>query len=203
MIKGFRVGVYRTNPIITEGFSVIARQVGGSTEILVLNDLDDTGLRSIDVLLVDPYSSSQPVGAPYGVALVNWLYNHHPDIRVVALCPSLRQSSSFIILSGLPNVFAALPLDAAFDQWCDALNSAFYARRYFTNEQAESFIQAITSKKQCRRTPREIEVLNLTKQGFVVREIAAFLSLSPRTINTINAKMRQKYGVKNLALLEI
>lgn len=99
MVTGFRVGIYLTNPIITEGFRGIARQVADdSAEILVLSGLGDGDLQNIDVLLVDPYSS---------------------------------------------------------------------------------------------------------KQGFAVREIAGILNVSPRTINTVNAKMRNKYGVRNLALLEI
>lgn len=48
-------------------------------------------------------------------------------------------------------------------------------------------------------TPREREVLNAMAAGQTAKECARTLSLSPRTVEKLRARLRQRYGVHNAA----
>lgn len=59
--------------------------------------------------------------------------------------------------------------------------------------------QAESSARLARLTPRERDVLNLLARGLPHREIAAQLSISPRTVEVYKARMMDKLQARTLA----
>ena len=56
-------------------------------------------------------------------------------------------------------------------------------------------------EKLARLTPREREVLEKAAQGLHAKEIAATLSISPRTVEVHKTRIMEKLGVRNVAEL--
>ncbi len=59
--------------------------------------------------------------------------------------------------------------------------------------------QAESTARLARLTPRERDVLNLLARGLPHREIAAQLSISPRTVEVYKARMMDKLQARTLA----
>jgi len=59
--------------------------------------------------------------------------------------------------------------------------------------------QAVAAERLARLTPRERDVLRLLAQGNQLREIAARLEISPRTVEVYKARMMEKLGCRTLA----
>ena len=72
----------------------------------------------------------------------------------------------------------------------------------FSRQQAK--VVAVMNQDQVQRllstlTPRELEVMDRVVAGLHNREIAAELSISPRTVEVHKARMMDKLGVSNVA----
>ncbi|MEE8399383.1 MAG: helix-turn-helix transcriptional regulator, partial [Desulfobacterales bacterium] len=48
-----------------------------------------------------------------------------------------------------------------------------------------------------RFTPAEIQIINLLREGLSTRQMANFLDLSPRTVESYRDNIRKKLGIKN------
>jgi two-component system response regulator FixJ len=80
----------------------------------------------------------------------------------------------------------------------DVLNNAI--REDIHRHAAESAEDALRSRL-ARLTPREREVLDLLVEGLSHREIAARLTISPRTVEVYKARMMEKLQCRSLAEL--
>jgi DNA-binding NarL/FixJ family response regulator len=94
--------------------------------------------------------------------------------------------------------------DAGADELVEAVRVVSGGERYLSPELAERAIDAYvrqteetTLDRYETLTDREREVLHMAADGFTNVEIAARLSLSPRTVENHRANMMRKLGVSN------
>lgn len=88
----------------------------------------------------------------------------------------------------------------------DAIRTVHTGRRYLSRGLADSVINQFMSKTASldpldRLSSRERQVLQMLAEGRAVTEIAATLSLSPKTVETYRARMMEKLGIRDLASL--
>ena len=86
----------------------------------------------------------------------------------------------------------------------DAIQAVSKGNRYLSKELAEIVIEHVVHRATPndpldRLSSRERQVLQLLAEGHSVAEIAATLSLSPKTIETYRARMMEKLGIFELA----
>lgn len=71
-----------------------------------------------------------------------------------------------------------------------ALGKRLLARRSRVQEDAQNHPEAVLS-------PRELEIFTLLGEGYSTKEIAARLSLSPKTVDTHRDHLKKKIGIPN------
>lgn len=125
-----------------------------------------------------------------------------PQTRVVIL--SMHANEAYV-LEALRNGAAGYVLkDSSAAELVRAVREVVAGRRYLSPPLSERAIEAYIQKAQ--ETPRdpydtltnrEREVLHLAAQGHSSAEIAARLSLSPRTVETHRAHLMRKLGLRS------
>jgi DNA-binding NarL/FixJ family response regulator len=88
----------------------------------------------------------------------------------------------------------------------DAIRTVHSGRRYLSRGLADTVINQFMSKTASldpldRLSSRERQVLQMLAEGRAVTQIAATLSLSPKTVETYHARMMEKLGIRDLANL--
>jgi two-component system, NarL family, response regulator NreC len=88
----------------------------------------------------------------------------------------------------------------------DAIHAVHRGGRYLSKQLADIVIDHVVHKAGPddpleRLSSRERQVLQLLAEGHSVAEIAATLSLSPKTVETYRARMMEKLGIFDLANL--
>ena len=124
-----------------------------------------------------------------------------PQTRVVIL--SMHANEAYV-LEALRNGAAGYVLkDASAAELVQAVREVAAGRRYLSSPLSERAIEAYVGKAQETTldryetlTTREREVLHLVAEGHTNAEIAARLSISPRTAETHRANMMRKLGLQ-------
>jgi len=124
-----------------------------------------------------------------------------PQTRVVIL--SMHANEAYV-LEALRNGAAGYVLkDASAAELVQAVREVAAGRRYLSSPLSERAIEAYVGKDQETTldryetlTTREREVLHLVAEGHTNAEIAARLSISPRTAETHRANMMRKLGLQ-------
>lgn len=83
----------------------------------------------------------------------------------------------------------------------EALKGRVYLTPALTREVLASFSHAASSSPAVRLTPRQLEVLRHIAEGRRMKEIAALLGLSTRTVEGYKYEMMQTLGVQSTAEL--
>ena len=88
----------------------------------------------------------------------------------------------------------------------DAIRVVHRGGRYLSKELADSVIDQLVHKTASedpveRLSSRERQVLQMLAEGHVVADIAATLSLSPKTVETYRARMMEKLDIHDFATL--
>jgi len=115
----------------------------------------------------------------------------HADARVAT--EALRIGASGFLLK-----------QAAGDELITAIEDVLQGRTYLTPLLTKDVLASLTAPNDARQptlTPRQIEVLRLLADGKRMKEIAAILGLSTRTVETHKYEMMQTLGLASTAEL--
>jgi DNA-binding NarL/FixJ family response regulator len=181
------------------------------------------GLRS---LLKNQFDLLGSVGD--GIALVDAAQRLRPDVIVSDIAMPLMTGlealrevvalglpSRMILLTMLPDGHLAteafrlgawgyLLKSAAGEELITAINEVMEGRAYLTPGMTAPFVASMTPRAQSERTRltrRQSEVVRLIAEGKGMKEIAAMLSLSRRTVESHKYEAMQLLGLRNTAEL--
>jgi two-component system response regulator NreC len=137
-----------------------------------------------------------------GIEVTRQALKRSPHTKIVIL--SMHGNDEYV-LEALRNGATGYVLkDAGADELVEAVRAVSGGERYLSPELAERAIDAYvrqteetTLDRYETLTDREREVLHLAADGLTNVEIAARLSLSPRTVENHRANMMRKLGVVN------
>lgn len=123
-----------------------------------------------------------------------------PQTSIVVLSRETRPSEVAVILSAGANAYVLIsstPTDLL-----NAIRSAWRGKRYLDARISDELIEGLMenagsgASKVANLSRRERQVLRLRALGYTVKEIASNLSLSPKSVETYQARIREKLRLK-------
>jgi len=141
-----------------------------------------------------------------GIEATRQIVNDVPGIKVVAL--SMHSYSKFVTEMLSVGASGYLLKDSAFEELGNALHTVMKNQTYLSPKIADLVARNNLSNtpikdsltSQCL-TNREREVLKLFAEGKTTKEIASFLYLSIKTVETHRKRIMDKLGFSNIAEL--
>lgn len=190
------------HPIVREG---LRRIVAEHPDMHLVNEAVDgqevmvkLEAADVDVLLLD-------VNMP-GPGFLNTLRrvtSEMPDVRVLVL--SVHPEDQFGVRSLRAGAAGYLTKERTPEELVEAIRQVHSGGRYITPALAESLAFHLGTNVDAPPhellSDREFEVLGLLGSGKSVTEIAAHLTLSPKTVSTYKARILEKLKLKNPAAL--
>lgn len=195
-----RLAIADDHPIVREGLRRIATEDAGirvtgeaATAPELFRLLKAT---AVDVVLLDV---SMP-GATFVETLVN-LREQHPTVKVLVL--SVHPEDQWAMRALRSGAAGYLTKDHSPEQLVQAVRRVARGGKYVSEALAEKLAGLVdygrTRAPHERLSDREFEVLRALGSGMAVKDVAAQLNLSAKTVSTYRARLLEKMGLKSKA----
>jgi two-component system, NarL family, invasion response regulator UvrY len=195
-----RVLITDDHPVVRRGIRqiledderiVLIHEASDGKELLKIIDTQD-----YDVILLD---ISLPGRS--GIDLISQIKKAHPKTAVLIL--SIHSEELYAIQALKFGASGYLAKSSAPEQLLSAVYKVSRGEKYISTRLAERMAENLISDAEkpphLLLSPREMEVLLLFAEGKPVSQIAADLSLSPKTISTYRERLLSKLRLKNTA----
>lgn len=184
------------HPIVRSGLRRIAEE---DAEIIVAAEASNgqetlAAVRgaAVDIVLLDV---SMP-GAPF-IDTLKRLREEHPTVRVLVL--SAHPEDQWAVRALRAGASGYLTKDHSPDQLVEAVRRVHRGGRYVSPTLAERLASRLGAEfagaPHEQLSDREFEVLRRLGAGHTVKEVAAELRLSPKTVSTYRTRLMEKLGV--------
>jgi len=139
-----------------------------------------------------------------GIEATRQIRERRTDVRVIIL--SIYSDTVHVSRALQAGASGYVLKKSAARHLVEAIRAAHAGRRYLSEGLAESVIDQFMSGSVSpdpldRLSSRERQVLQMLAEGRAMTEIAATLSLSPKTVETYRARMMEKLGIHEIANL--
>jgi len=136
-----------------------------------------------------------------GIEATKQMSDQSPGTRVVIL--SMLSTAEHVFQALRAGALGYVLKEAAGAELVDAIRTVHMGRPYLSHKLTETMDNEIDHHKSPleRLTSRELQVLQLTVEGKSAAEIAASLSLSPKTVETYRSRLMHKLGLTDLPSL--
>jgi len=193
-----RVLVADDHPIVRQG---IKGMIAGNADMQVAAEasdgfavLEQVAAKPVDVVLLDV---SMP--GPGFAEVVRGILERCPGqpILVLSVHPEREQAVRALRLGAA----GFLSKDCAPEDLADAIRRVAEGRRYVSQELAELLATIVGGGQAPHHalSDRELQVLRLMASGRSAKQIAAELSLSPKTVSTFRTRILGKLGLQTTA----
>jgi DNA-binding NarL/FixJ family response regulator len=151
---------------------------------------------SVDVVLLD-------IGMPGPGALeiLRQIGDLRSDVRVLIV--SMYPEDDVAVRAIEAGAAGYLTKTQSPDELVHAVKRIYAGRKYVSDELSDRLASALQSRARNgdrrRLSPREHQILTLLGNGRTPKEIAALLSVSPKTVSTHRSRMLQKLGLRTNA----
>ena len=190
------------HPVVQRGLKEIVTDVWPFLTVALARD----GFETLDLIRKQTWNLvvlDVAIHGGHGLEVLKDIKRERPNLPVVVL--SLHAEEQFAVRAMRAGASAYLMHDTAADDIVAAVRSALGGRKYVTRSVAEQLAVAVDAG--AREVPhealsdREYSVFRMIAAGVSVREIAAELSLSVKTISTYRTRILIKLGVRTNAEL--
>ncbi len=152
--------------------------------------------KTYDIILLD---IAFPDGS--GLEVLNQIRSRRPQARVLIL--SMYPEAQYALRALRSGACGYLTKDSAPDELVMAIQKIIAGGMYITRSLGERLAEEF--KPQVEKTPhealsdREFQVFTRLGSGKSIQEIAAELSISPKTVSTYRSRLLEKLNLKNTA----
>ena len=196
-----RIVLIDDHPVVREGVkSFLADQ----PDMQVVGEAEEglEGLRKINQLHPDVVVLDLSMPTISGLDVARQLHERHSKARVVVL--SAYNNESYVLQALRSGVCAYVLKDGIALDLARAIRSAAVGRLFLSPSLADRAIETFLEQhKETMTNPleslssREREVFQLLAKGNSTKEVAAILSISPRTVETHRATLLRKLNLRN------
>lgn len=141
---------------------------------------------------------------PSGPAIVSNIKALYPNIRIIIILPAQDEALIFDLVKKGVNGF--ITKQDSMEQVIRAIHTVREKGFYHTEEVTHAMLSGVRSRQKMRTslnsadlTERELEIIRLICKQYSLKDIAAELTLSPRTVETHKEHILMKTGAKNIA----
>ena len=195
-----RVLIADDHPVVRSGLRRIAEEDKGITVTAEASNGQETlsamTTAIVDVVLLDV---SMP-GAPF-IETLRRLRDQYPTVRVLVL--SAHPEDQWAVRALRAGASGYLTKDHSPDQLVDAVRRVHRGGRYVSPTLAERLAAQLGTEfagaPHEQLSDREFEVLRRLGAGHTVKDVAAQLKLSPKTVSTYRARLMEKLRVTSNA----
>jgi len=198
------VHITEDQPVVADGFELFLRKEGFNV-IGVSNTLEDCRNvlkhKKTDILLLDINMRRKPEGGAIqgnddnGMIFCKEVTKDYPVIKVIAYTFYKEFS---IIRRMLDNGASGyITKDSEPDEFIRGIVAVVNGEQFLSSDirdVMENKDDLLPEAEQTRLTHREVEVLELIAEGFIVKEIAEKLGLAVSTVSTISKNIKEKYN---------
>ena len=197
-----RIVIVDDHPIVRKGLTEL---INGEADMVVCGESDTVagGLERIradrpDVAIVD-----LSLGIDSGLRLVKQLDTSLPDVRVLVLSMHEETLHAERVLAAGARGY--IMKHEAMHNLVTAIRWVASGKTYVSAHMSERIVARVTGRRATqdatasfeRLTDREREVLGLMGRGLGTRDVARQLGLSMKTIETYQARIKEKLGLAN------
>jgi DNA-binding NarL/FixJ family response regulator len=196
-----RVLIADDHPVVSEGLCRLLREQADITVIGTVENGREAVRRAVDeqpdVVVMD---NAMP--ELNGIEATELIRKRSPGTRVLML--SMHTDGEHVMRALRAGASGYIAKRSAAREVIEAVRTVSAGRRYLHEPLATELLRAVSDPELAedplaRLSSRERQVLQQLAEGRSGAEIAAALSLSPRTVETYRARMMQKLGVHELA----
>lgn len=195
-----RILIADDHPVVRSGLRRIAEEDKGITVTAEASNGQETlaamTTAIVDIVLLDV---SMP-GAPF-IETLKRLREEHPSVRVLVL--SAHPEDQWAVRALRAGASGYLTKDHSPDQLVDAVRRVHRGGRYVSPTLAERLATQLgpefAGAPHEQLSDREFEVLRRLGAGHTVKDVAAELKLSPKTVSTYRARLMEKLSVTSNA----
>ncbi len=187
------------HPIVLQGLRAL---LGGEADFRIVGEAGDgrEALALVERLKPDVLVMDLMMPGLGGLEVTRQVGQRSPGTRVVIL--SMHSNEAYVLDALRHGALGYVLKDATTTDLAQAVRAAAAGRRYLSPALSERAIEAYIESAQVETldlyetlTDREREVLHLAAEGLSNAEIAARLSLSPRTVETHRGRLMRKLGL--------
>ncbi len=200
-----KIVVVDEHKILREGLStLIAKQ----PDMEVVGEATDgrEALRLVDELMPDLILMDVTMPNLNGIEATRKIKSKNPEIEIIAL--SLHSDRRYVL--GMIDAGASgyLLKECAFEELVRAINTVMSKKKYLSPGISDILIEEYVKKNTqdkptiySKLTPREREILQLIAEGKNTKEIAGYLFISVKTVETHRRHIKRKLRVDSVAEL--
>jgi len=189
--------------VVADGLRFVVEAQADMEVVACIQDSREAVRRSIksrpDVVLID---HAMPV--LNGTEAARLIRERCPKTRVIIL--SMYSNRVHVLRALQAGAAGYVVKKSAAKEVVDAIRAVHQGGRYLSKELADSVIDQVVDRTASkdpleRLSSRERQVLQMLAEGHAVANVAATLSLSPKTVETYRARMMEKLGIHDFATL--
>jgi DNA-binding NarL/FixJ family response regulator len=198
--RRLRIVIVDDHPIVRKGLTELINHepdmaVCGESDT-VAGALERIRVERPDVAIVD-----LSLGSASGLQLVKDLDASQPDVRVLML--SMHDETLHAERALSAGASGYIMKQGAMHDLITAIRCVASGKRYVSPRMSEHMVSQVTGRRRAdaaplvRLTDREREVFELIGRALETREIARQLHLSVKTVETYQARIKEKLGLKS------
>ena len=146
-----------------------------------------------DLLVLDVFMPGRS-----GLEVLQDVRRYHPNLPVLVLSSAPEQQMALRVLKAGASGY--LCKQAAAERLAEAISRVLAGGKYVSAALAERLASDLsTNARPAHETlsNRELQILHLLVAGRSIKEVAAELCLSPKTVSTFHTRVWQKLGVRS------
>jgi DNA-binding NarL/FixJ family response regulator len=199
-----KVLVVDDHPVVREG---LAMRIATQPDLEVCGEAEDlpgamallTSVRP-DLAIIDI-----ALKRGNGLDLVGRIRERYPAVRVLVW--SMYPDNLYAERALRAGAQGYLHKGRATSQLLDAIRAVLAGKVYVSEELSSDLLHRVTSGRKLERSPieqlsnRELETFELIGQGQTTEQIAVKMNVSPKTVETYRARIKEKLDVSNVTEL--
>lgn len=192
------------HPVVREG---LAMQIAMQPDLEVCGEAEDVPSALVQLAATHPDLAIIDISLKKGngIDLIGCVKDRHPTTRILVW--SMYKENLYAERALRAGASGYLHKGRATSQLLDAIRAVLAGKVYVSEELANDLLHRVVTGKTGQRSPidllsnRELEAFELIGQGQTTERIAELMNVSPKTVETYRARIKEKLGLNNVTEL--